>query len=416
MLFWTHSCKPRKRFKLSNRAAAQADARPGLAIIANVMTPYRANLHRLVAAGIPELKLHTLMTHGVGDFDWSVAASPEVNATKFSATGEHSLDNPLRRPVAEWRKAGRLIRYLKTHDVKAVVFCFYRYISYLRTMDYCYRAGIPFWVNLDSNIRNEPQLSGIQSFVKRSLYDLVAQAGVGCLLDGRFGRPIFPEIWRRSAANLPRALLARFRRLYPHDDVALERLQRKFGLDRGRRYIMYSGRLVPEKRVDLLIDAFAAIAGERPDWDLLIVGDGPLSDELRRRVPESLRSRVVWTGFLDGADNVVAFHAADVLVLPSDQEPWALVIQEAMAAGLVVVASDIVGAAHELVEDKVRWTNFRRRQPPAINSAIRDVTDPEAFDQYKTAIPGSVGQIPKKSSHPVAEIRRALSDAGVLSA
>jgi len=143
-----------------------------------------------------------------------------------------------------------------------------------------------------------------------------------------------------------------------YNDVALERLQRKFGLDRDRRYIMYSGRLVPEKRVDLLIDAFVAIAAERPDWDLLIVGHGPLSDELRRRVPEALRRRVVWTGFLEGTENVLAFHAADMLVLPSDQEPWALVVQEAMAAGLVVVASNIVGAAHELVEDRVSGRIF----------------------------------------------------------
>ena len=147
------------------------DVRPGLAIIANVMTPYRANLHRLVAAGIPELKLHTLVTHGVGDFDWSVAVPPEINTTNFSTVGEHSLDNPLRRPIGEFRKAGRLIEYLKTHEVKAVVFCFYRYLSYLRVMDYCYRAEIPFWVNLDSNIRSEPHLSGLQSFVKRKLYD-----------------------------------------------------------------------------------------------------------------------------------------------------------------------------------------------------------------------------------------------------
>src|SRR5262249_43820612 len=86
------------------------DVRPGLAIVANVMTPYRANLHRLVAAGIPELKLHTLVTHGVGDFDWSVAVPPEINTTDFSTSGEHPLDNPLRRPIGEFRKASRLIR------------------------------------------------------------------------------------------------------------------------------------------------------------------------------------------------------------------------------------------------------------------------------------------------------------------
>src|ERR1700753_4140167 len=87
---------------------AADDSRAGLAIVANVMTPYRANLHRLVAAGIPELRLHTLITHGVGDFDWAVAALPEVNTTNFSIKGEHSLDNPLRRPVTELRKAGRM--------------------------------------------------------------------------------------------------------------------------------------------------------------------------------------------------------------------------------------------------------------------------------------------------------------------
>src|SRR5262245_2929526 len=81
------------------------DARPGLAILANVMAPYRANLHRMVAAEIPELKLHSLITHGVGDFNWDVAASREINVVNFSASGEHPQDNPLRRPVTEWRKA-----------------------------------------------------------------------------------------------------------------------------------------------------------------------------------------------------------------------------------------------------------------------------------------------------------------------
>src|SRR6188472_1038797 len=114
-----------ERISPVSSCANHAKSDPGLAIFANVMTPYRANLPRLVAAGIPEVKLHTLITHGVGDFDWAVAAAPEVNSTNFSVKGEHSLDNPLRRPVAEWRKAGRLIRYLKTHEVKAAIFCFY---------------------------------------------------------------------------------------------------------------------------------------------------------------------------------------------------------------------------------------------------------------------------------------------------
>jgi glycosyltransferase involved in cell wall biosynthesis len=198
------------------------------------------------------------------------------------------------------------------------------------------------------------------------------------------------------------------------NDVALKRLQQKFGLDPDRRYILYSGRLVPEKRVDLLIDAFVAIAAKRPDWDLLIVGHGPLSDQLRRRVPEALRPRVVWTGFLEGTENVLAFHAADILVLPSDQEPWALVIQEAMAAGLVVVASDIVGAAHELVEDKGSGRIFAAGNLQQLIHAICDVTDPTEFAQYNQRSQEAMAGY-RKSVQPVNEIRRALGDAGVIS-
>jgi glycosyltransferase involved in cell wall biosynthesis len=390
------------------------DSRPGLAILANVMAPYRANLHRLVAAGIPQLKLHTLITHGVGDFNWAVAAPQEINVTNFSAGHEHPQDNPLQRPLTEWQKARRLIRYLKVHNVQAAIFCSYRYLSYLRTMDFCSHAGIPFWVNLDSNIRNEPQLSAVQRLIKRKTYAWWLKRASGVFSMGELGDQFFLKYGADPNRIYRVPYWPDFDAFAECDDVALARLQRKYGLNRNRRYMMFSGRLAPEKRVDLLIDAFAAVAAERPDWDLLIVGHGPLSDDLRRRVPESLQARVVWTGFIDGAENSVAFHAADVLVLPSDQEPWALVVQEAMAAGLVVVASDIVGAAHELVEDQVSGRSFSAGNLQHLIQAIRDVTDPAALDRYNQH---SRDAIVKYREHvqPVNEIQRSLRDAGVLS-
>ena len=69
-------------------ANATHDARPGLAMIANVMAPYRLNLHKLVAAGIPELKLHTLITHGPADFDWNMAVPEAIHVSHFGAAGD----------------------------------------------------------------------------------------------------------------------------------------------------------------------------------------------------------------------------------------------------------------------------------------------------------------------------------------
>jgi glycosyltransferase involved in cell wall biosynthesis len=176
---------------------------------------------------------------------------------------------------------------------------------------------------------------------------------------------------------------------------------------------MFSGRLITQKRVDLVIDAFAAIAAERRDWDLLVVGDGLLRDELRRRVPESLRSRVVWTGFVEGNESALSYHAADVLLLPSDYEPWALVVQEAMAAGLAVIASDVVGAAHELVEDGVNGRIFPVGNLKELIGAVRQVTAADAIQAMKKNSRGVLAKY-RETVDPVAEVRRALADVGVL--
>ena len=175
----------------ANGRAGQNDNRPGLVFFANVITPYRANLHRLIAAGIPELKLHTLITHGVGDFDWCVDVSPEIHMSNFSRAGERSLDHTLRRPHAEWRKARQLIRYLKNHNARAVICGSYRYISYLRVMEYCYRARIPFFVNLDSNIRSETQLSPLKRLIKRNIYRWWLKRASGVLSMGTLGDQYF---------------------------------------------------------------------------------------------------------------------------------------------------------------------------------------------------------------------------------
>lgn len=140
------------------------------------------------------------------------------------------------------------------------------------------------------------------------------------------------------------------------------------------------------KRVDLLIDAFSAIASARPDWDLLIIGDGPLRAELEARLPVELKPRVKWTGFLDDQPTVSAlYRLCDVLVLSSGHEPWAVVINEAAAAGLAIVSSDVVGAAAELVRDGVNGRTFPTRNLEKLKECLLDVTDPARIDSMKQA-------------------------------
>lgn len=393
---------------------AVQDTRPGLAIVTNSITPYHVNLQQLIARGIPELKLHVLISHWASDFKWEVSIPPEVHLTRFGVEGEHPLDNPLRRPIWDWRKGGRFIRYFKEHDVRATILGGYRFISYGRLMNYCYRAGIPFWVNQDSNVRCDPEHSPFSKFAKSSIYSWWTRRCAGVFSMGKFGDQFFIKYGADPNRLYRVPYWPNYDAFTLADEDGLQRFRQRFGLSEHRRYLLFSGRLAPVKRVDLLIDAFAQMAEKRPDWDLLLIGDGILRAELRRRVPEALRNRVIWTGFLDGSDLVLANHAAEALVLPSDHEPWALVVQEAMAAGRTVVASDIVGAAQEMVTDGVSGRIFEKGKVESLRQALEDVTQPGRTEEYRAEAVKALKRY-REEVNPVAEVRRALADAGVLS-
>jgi glycosyltransferase involved in cell wall biosynthesis len=396
-----------------NSTGATADNRPGLAIVANSLTPYRVNLHRLIAAGIPEFNLHTIITHDHADFRWGCVPPESIHVSHFGRPGDSPLASTFHSPRYEWGKGGRVIQYLREHDIRAVIVNGYRYLSYLRLIGHCHKAGIPLFVRNDSNIRSEGQLPAAKQFFKSIVYAWWMKRISGVMSMGELGDRFFLKYGadRRHIYRLP--YWPDFDAFAQVDADRLERFRRKFGLNDRHHYLIFSGRLVPVKRVDLLIDAFVAIAAERPDWDLLIVGDGVLGDELRRRVPETLRPRIVWTGFLDHDEPALALHAADVLVLPSDREPWALVVQEAMAAGLVVVSSDVSGAAYELVEDGKSGRIFPAGDLAELKRALVQVTDSAALPGFKERSCAALNQW-KNKLDPVAEIRRALVDYGVL--
>ena len=80
---------------------------------------------------------------------------------------------------------------------------------------------------------------------------------------------------------------------------------------------------------------------------LIFVGDGEMRTELESNSPKD----VVFTGFLNQTSLPAYYAAADVFVLMSEMEPWGLAINEAMASGTAVIASDQCGAAYDLIDD-----------------------------------------------------------------
>lgn len=107
---------------------------------------------------------------------------------------------------------------------------------------------------------------------------------------------------------------------------------------------IFVGQLIQRKRVDLLISALMPLA-ERADFELLVVGAGPLSEALRLQAARCLKGRVTWLGKLPLQEVPAVMAKADCLVLPSRHDGWGAVVSEALMVGTPAICSDHCGAA-----------------------------------------------------------------------
>jgi glycosyltransferase involved in cell wall biosynthesis len=127
----------------------------------------------------------------------------------------------------------------------------------------------------------------------------------------------------------------------------------KHGIDPKRPFILFVGRLAPEKNVQLLLESFAHIHQVLPGVQLVLVGSGPAREHYEGWVREhKLGDSVVFTGFLPKDVTNRIFVRAEVFGFPSTTDTQGIVIQEAMAAGVPPVAVAKFGPA-DYIEDRV---------------------------------------------------------------
>lgn len=124
--------------------------------------------------------------------------------------------------------------------------------------------------------------------------------------------------------------------------------------------LLFIGRLVALKRVDLLLEAFASLYPVASDWTLTVAGDGPELDELRARAHQlDISERVTFLGNVEDVPALLA--GGGILVLPSSHEGTPNVLMEAMAHGL----PSVVVAGAEGAEDLLLGGGRPARSPPA---------------------------------------------------
>lgn len=133
------------------------------------------------------------------------------------------------------------------------------------------------------------------------------------------------------------------------DDAGVAAFRERFGIKPGERVLTFVGRLGLEKNVDALVDAMNFV--RTPGTRLMIVGDGPYRADLEKHAKKDhLADKVLFTGYLRREDVTNAYHSSDAFFFASLSETQGLVVGEALASGLPVIAVDDLAIADAVTD------------------------------------------------------------------
>jgi len=330
-------------------------SRTRLAILSTHPIQYHSAWFRALAAH-PDLDLQVYYCHqatpqeqsaaGFGvEFEWDIPL-----LTGYSYT---FLKNVARLP-GHGRFAGfdtpGIKNIIHRGNYDAVLVNGWHYKSAWQAIWACWKSRTKIVVRGDSHLRMPNRTP--TKMAKALIYPLFVPHLDACLATGKWSRDYFLRYGARPERVfvVPHTvddnyLASECRRLGP---LRLQ-LRRKWALDENAVVPVFSGKFIKRKRpmefiqaVERAVHHGAAVCG-------LMVGDGPL----REACEEYVRSHEVpvrFTGFLNQSEIVAAYLASDMLVLPSDEETWGLVVNEAMVCGRACIVSDDVGCGPDLVQ------------------------------------------------------------------
>ena len=235
------------------------------------------------------------------------------------------------------------------------------------------------------------RINGKIPFILGYHNDVVKAGSPGRLLGNIYGFTMGPFLLKRADAiiTLTRSLAQNSRRLadYSHKVKVVpgavnterfhpgldgNRIRKKYGLRQEAKVILFVGILDAYKGCDYLIKAMPAVASRVPEAQLILIGTGPMTEELKSIASRlGTEANITFAGFVPDEDLPDYYAASDVFVLPSvsSEEGFGLVQLEAMASGKPVVTTTIPGVC-EVDAQEVATIHVPPKNMEALAEAI----------------------------------------------
>lgn len=376
---------------------AVSRGRTRLAYLTNIPSPYRAAMIRTWAQHNPHLSISVFYT------------DPDDQGRGWAADSIGHGVKETRLPVlAAVKKYGKLNRRLfamvRNHDI--IMIGGFEQASYLAAAILARMTGKPVILLFDgfspARFGNEPRLV-------LALKRFTARLSQGFFANGAVGMRYLRE---QVGVSTDRAIHNQF--LSHRDEPVKEartlltgmskaQIRQRLGIEgEGRSILMSCGYLIERKRIDLIIDAIASLPeAKRPL--LLVVGTGELADELKGRADRT-GVPAHFAGFKLGRDLAEYYFAADGLVLASSDDPWGLVINEAMSAGLPVLVSDACGASSDLVREGINGFTFHAGDVKSLSKKLSDLLSADLLAMGKASQSIITGWTPLHSAQSLGRV------------
>ena len=322
------------------RPAGETAARPRLGVLADHPIQYQAPLYQeLARRGVVDLEVGYLAATGARPY-----YDPSFGVTlawDIDLLGGYRSTLLARKPLAAkpaWLASAS--QWLRRQDV--VVLHGHSDPDMLLAAAACRLLGVPYLLRGDS--RAEPSATGWRRLARHLLAGTVVRGAAGALPIGQRNAGFYHRYGRIPHFSAPYSVdNDRFSAMADAARPSRAGRLTALGLDPRRPTVVFSGKLAEHKRP---LDVVHAIEQAGARFNLLLLGDGPLREDVRR---QESRLPVRCLGFVNQSQLPGWYACGDVLALPSSLEAWGLVVNEGMACGLVPVVSDAVGCAADLV-------------------------------------------------------------------
>lgn len=211
----------------------------------------------------------------------------------------------------------------------------------------CMRKRVPYVLNADG------ALSINTSFIKKTVKTFYVKRAALCFAGCKRAEEYFltygakkGKIVRHPFTSLSEDAILR----EPPTEEEKKGYKARLGIDPDANVVLAVGQFIHRKGFDLLLKAWRKTSGRA---HLFIVGGGPLESEYEHQVCEDELKNAHILGFKTSDELALYYLAADVFVMPTREDIWGLVVNEAMSRAVPVISSDMCTAGLELIDDGV---------------------------------------------------------------